>query len=179
MFNVLIIEEGVRQSTPYKVFLEGQGYATFCIPANAGAIEEALEKQHIDVILCDYEEPAIDVITPVEFIRASGNDIPVIVLSSSDAYRAKQRAFGAGADDFMTNADTPTLATAGIIENTTNPFTGHAIDSLLKDGPQLILCSEDWNTYQNNGNTFLPGKWFRFEGIDPKDEDNWSYVDEH
>ena len=102
MFNVLIIEEGVRQSTPYKVFLEGQGYATFCIPANAGAIEEALEKEHIDVILCDYEEPAIDVITPVEFIRASGNDIPVIVLSSSDAYRAKQRAFGAGADDFMT-----------------------------------------------------------------------------
>ena len=83
------------------------------------------------------------------------------------------------ADDFMTNADTPTLATAGIIENPTNPFTGHAIDSLLKDGPQLILCSEDWNTYQNNGNTFLPGKWFRFDGIDPKDEDNWSYVDEH
>ena len=83
------------------------------------------------------------------------------------------------ADDFMTNADTPAIAASGLIENPTNPFTGHSIDSLLKDGPQLILCSEDWNTNKNNGNTFLPGKWFRFEGTDPKDEDNWSYVDEH
>ncbi|MBR5057593.1 MAG: hypothetical protein IKX04_03410, partial [Clostridiales bacterium] len=82
-------------------------------------------------------------------------------------------------EDFMTNADTPTLATSGLIENPTNPFTGHSIDSLLKDGPQLILCSENWNTYKNNGNTFLPGKWFRFDGIDPHDPDNWSYVDEH
>ena len=27
-------------------------------------------------------------------------------------------------DEFMTNADVPTLATQGLIENPTNPFTG-------------------------------------------------------
>ena len=101
MFNVLIIEEGVKQSAPYRVFLEGQGYATFCILASAGNIVDILEEHHIDVILCDYEEPDIDVITPVQLIRASDENVPIIVLSSSNAYRAKQRAFTAGADDFM------------------------------------------------------------------------------
>ena len=81
--------------------------------------------------------------------------------------------------DFMTNADTPTIATSGLINDPTNPFTGNPINSLWKEGPQLILSSDKWNTYINNGNTFLPGKWYRFEGSDPYDPDSWTYVDEH
>ena len=82
-------------------------------------------------------------------------------------------------ETFMTNADTPTIATSGVIADPANPFTQNPINSLLKEGPQLIFSSEKWSTYVNNGTTFIPGKWYRFEGTDPYDPENWEYVDEH
>ena len=46
-------------------------------------------------------------------------------------------------DTFMTNADTPTLASAGLIDNPVNPFTGNPIDSSRRaQGEQhLFYCS--------------------------------------
>ena len=61
-------------------------------------------------------------------------------------------------DTFMTNADVPTIATAGLIENPVNLFTGNPISSAAKADPIHILYTE-WNTGINNGNTFLPGPW--------------------
>jgi hypothetical protein len=82
------------------------------------------------------------------------------------------------ADDFMTNADTPVLATNGLIPDPKNPFTGNPIDSHLKEGPQLVFSSEKWTTYVNNGTRFIPGKWYSFEG-DPSNPEDWEYVGEH
>lgn len=62
-------------------------------------------------------------------------------------------------NSFMTNADTPTLATEGLIDNPVNPFTGKAINSDAKEGKQYILVSKQWNIDKNNGNTFLPDPW--------------------
>ena len=78
-------------------------------------------------------------------------------------------------DEFMTNGDVPTLATSGIIENPENPFTHNPIDSSLKDGPQTVLLSYDWDVATNNGNTYLPGSWYRVDG-NPHDPANWEYL---
>ena len=82
-------------------------------------------------------------------------------------------------DEFMTNADTPTLATAGIIENPTNPFTNKPINSDAKAGPQSILFSEAIDTSDAVGSTFPSGKWYLYEGDDPLDIENWTYQGEH
>ena len=79
-------------------------------------------------------------------------------------------------EDFMTNGDTPTLATNGLIKNPTNPFTGKAIDSSAKTGPQKVFLSFDWNVSKNNGYTFIPGDWYVFNGSSPYDPDNWSHA---
>ena len=61
---------------------------------------------------------------------------------------------------FMTNADTPTLAMEGLVEDPVNPFTGKPINSLPKsDGPQEIFISMQWDVNTNNGTTFLPDGW--------------------
>ncbi|WP_034449815.1 YidC/Oxa1 family membrane protein insertase [Butyrivibrio sp. AE2032] len=78
-------------------------------------------------------------------------------------------------DEFMTNSDTPALATANLIDDPTNPFTGNPIDSQMKAGPQTVFFSRDLNLYVNNGNTFLPGDWYSVEG-DPHDPDSWTYL---
>ena len=42
-------------------------------------------------------------------------------------------------DTFMTNADVPTLAMAGLIENPVNPFTGNPINSSFKEEKNILL----------------------------------------
>ena len=80
-------------------------------------------------------------------------------------------------DEFMTNGDTPVLATNGLIDNPINPFTRNPINSDPKNGPQKIFYSQDINIYINNGNTFIPGEWYSVEG-DPHDPDNWEFLGE-
>lgn len=81
--------------------------------------------------------------------------------------------------EFMTNADVPVLAMDGVIENPVNPFTGKKIDSGEKTAhEQYILLSYDWDTEVNNGNMFLPGKWYSVHD-DMWDNDNWKMVEEN
>ena len=77
-------------------------------------------------------------------------------------------------NDFMTNGDTPTIATSGLIKNPVNPFTGHAIDSHEKEGPQTVFYSRIIDIEVNNGNKFMPGSWFVVNG-NPHDPANWKY----
>ena len=82
-------------------------------------------------------------------------------------------------NDFMTVADVPTLATSGVIDNPVNPFSGRTITNAEKfEGPVNIILSEDWKVTENNGNTFLPGKWYSvYDNI--FDESNWKYLGEY
>ncbi len=81
-------------------------------------------------------------------------------------------------NEFMTNADVPTLATNDLIKNPINPFTGKLINSHEKTThSQYLIASYDWSVSENNGNTFLPSKWASVKD-DLWDEDNWSFYNE-
>ena len=59
-----------------------------------------------------------------------------------------------------------------------NPFTGKAIDGHQKNAPlQYVMFSDDWNTNENNGTTFLPGEWFTVHD-DIFNMDNWAHIAE-
>ena len=75
----------------------------------------------------------------------------------------------------MTNADTPALATEGLIEEPVNPFTQNPINSDAKDGTQFVFYSKVWNPEDNHGNTFIPGTWYTFHGTNPRNQYSWSY----
>jgi len=80
--------------------------------------------------------------------------------------------------EFMTNADVPTLATEGIIESPSNPFTGKPINSDEKTAhEQFITLSLDWITGKNDGNTFTTSRWASVHD-DIWDEENWRFYDE-
>jgi len=81
-------------------------------------------------------------------------------------------------EDLMTNADTPALATSGIVSNPVNPFTGNPINTNGKNGPQTVFYSDIINVDVNNGNTFLPGSWYTVNGK-PNNPDNWKYTGDH
>lgn len=79
-------------------------------------------------------------------------------------------------DDFMTNADVPSLAVKGTLENAKNPFTGKDINDSEKTAhEQFVILSENWNTNSNNGNTFTASAWASFKGGSVRDMNNWSF----
>jgi hypothetical protein len=85
----------------------------------------------------------------------------------------------------MTNADVPTIALQGIVDNPINPYTGNLIDSTPKEGPLYVNYSpyhdeKLWNPDLNQGNTFYydaDSVWFRVDNYDIFDEANWVLVD--
>lgn len=65
-------------------------------------------------------------------------------------------------DEFMTQADIPTIAVENIIENPVNPFTGKEINNDYKYTQDLyVLASADVTVSKNNGYQFLPDKWYK------------------
>ena len=77
--------------------------------------------------------------------------------------------------NFMTNADVPTLAFRGLIENPRNPFTGKAINSDEKYAhEQFFIMSWDWDVAENNGYTFMEALWGSVKD-DVWNPDNWTF----
>ena len=80
-------------------------------------------------------------------------------------------------DEFMTNADVPTLALKDIIQSPVNPFTGKEINSDYKtqNDKHYVFLSDDWKISVNNGTQFLPSQWAYVSG-NVGNKDNWTFL---
>ncbi|MCR5344081.1 MAG: YidC/Oxa1 family membrane protein insertase [Butyrivibrio sp.] len=79
-------------------------------------------------------------------------------------------------EDFMTNADTPTMAVSEIIDNPVNPFTGKEINNDEKFAhDQYVLASHLHDVGANCGTQFLPDMWLAVHD-DMRKKVNWKIV---
>ena len=77
-------------------------------------------------------------------------------------------------DRFMTNADTPMLAFDSLIDTPVNPFTGIPLTSEAKNtGEYHVLYTDATDPWINNGNIFMPGRWYALEGQNIFDLSAW------
>ena len=80
-------------------------------------------------------------------------------------------------DSFMTNADVPSLALEGIMDNAVNPYTGKTINQEAKHSLQYVTTSH--NNRINNGDEYAfdtsDGKWYTVN-TDIFNHDNWEEV---
>ena len=81
-------------------------------------------------------------------------------------------------EEFMTNADTPYLATKDLVKDPVNPFTGKPITDQGKKGTITVFHSNNWNIRNNNGYVYQPGDWFSLKDSIWKKE-NWGYLGNH
>ena len=82
-------------------------------------------------------------------------------------------------DEYMTNADTPYIATKDVIDNPVNPFTGNVISDDAKDNPvQYVFESDLWETGDNDGNVFNPGRWYMVYTEDIWNQYGWNIAAE-
>ena len=77
--------------------------------------------------------------------------------------------------DFMTNADTPSLALKDIVDSPENPFTHNPLYQDQKDGDQLVYISGSGSVLTNNGTQLMESdrRWFTVHD-NIFDKDNWA-----
>ncbi len=81
-------------------------------------------------------------------------------------------------NEFMTNADVPSLALLNIIPDPINPFTNEKINTAAKRAhPQLVTTSSRYDVEKNNGNVFDTGNgcWFTVHD-DIFRKENWKKI---
>lgn len=99
--------------------------------------------------------------------------IPILMVKDFDSKGFKV------SDEFMTNADTPALATQGVIKNAVNPFTGSPLsDPDKKNGPQKVIFSGAWDVLTNGTNTFEKSQWYSVSK-NVWERSNWKYEGIH
>lgn len=82
-------------------------------------------------------------------------------------------------DEFMTNADVPTIAMEGLIDNPVNPFTGKVVNNDEKYAhPQYLNTAFKWSTSEPDRTQFdlTDGKWFSVKD-NIFDRNNWEEIE--
>lgn len=82
--------------------------------------------------------------------------------------------------EFMTNADTPTLAMKGIIENPINPFSGNPVNDDMKKNGQLYVTDSRHHWIQENPGTVFNTKDAHWWSVKDNifDMNNWRIAPE-
>jgi two-component system, chemotaxis family, sensor kinase CheA len=103
--NALVVDDSVTARALHRAMLEVGGYRVHGSSGPQQALEQ-LKHATYDVVICDL---AMSPIGGIEFVRtlrtrADTRDVPIIVVSASEGDAARQQAFAAGADGFLSKS---------------------------------------------------------------------------
>ncbi|MEV0233009.1 response regulator transcription factor [Nonomuraea sp. NPDC050786] len=98
--RLLVVDDEPALREALQSSLEFEGYKV--VTANDGlAALEALAQEPYDAVLLDVMMPRLDGLTACRRLRASGNHIPVLMLTARDAVGDRVSGLDAGADDYL------------------------------------------------------------------------------
>lgn len=98
--RLLIVEDNVELARQVRNILLHERYVVDI--ASDG--EEGLflaETEPYDAIILDLGLPKLDGLSVLQHLRSSGNEVPVLILTSRDTWREKVTGLRAGADDYL------------------------------------------------------------------------------
>ncbi|MEC0170462.1 response regulator transcription factor [Paenibacillus graminis] len=100
MFNILVVEDDSKLRQLFCTVLTKNGYRV--IPAVNG--EDALtvlDKEFIDLMICDIMMPQMDGYELTRTLRDNNNNLPVLMVTARETFADKQQGFLVGIDDYM------------------------------------------------------------------------------
>ncbi len=100
--RLLVIEDSADDAQLMVRAIQHGGYDVQSLRVeNEPGLTHALQSQQWDLVLCDYSLPSFSAIRALEIVRASGQELPFIIVSGSISEEMAVAALRAGAQDFM------------------------------------------------------------------------------
>lgn len=110
--TILIVEDYADSRQMLKLILDDLGYSVLTAENGKEALS-VLAKNHIDLVVTDFNLPDMTGSTVIRYVRQHQNGsgrIPIIVLTAVDAYEYRDIAAEAGCDAFLSKpTDFPIL----------------------------------------------------------------------
>ena len=100
MFHILVVEDNDNTRKLMEAVLSQNGYEP--IPARDGVEAlEVLDRKHVDLIVLDIMMPRMDGYEFTETLRASGCELPILMVTAKEKPADKHKGFLIGTDDYM------------------------------------------------------------------------------
>lgn len=100
MFKILVLEDDENLNKAVCSFLRQNGYEATGFLFAAKAFH-AMEKIMFDLIITDIMMPGIDGLEVVKAVRATDEEIPILLMTARDDLPSKQLSYQVGIDDYM------------------------------------------------------------------------------
>jgi len=101
MFRVLVVDDDKNTRLFLKALLEAEHY-TVTLAENGVAAMEALEREHIDLVVLDVMMPRMDGYEFTRQVREVNELLPILMVSAKHLPQDRRQGFQAGTDDYMT-----------------------------------------------------------------------------
>ncbi len=101
MFDILVVEDDKNTRKLLTAVLQNNGYNVIQSTNGEEALE-ALEHNHVDLMVLDVMMPKMDGFTLTETLRQSGSQLPILILSAKQNVMDIRQGFLVGIDDYLT-----------------------------------------------------------------------------
>ena len=111
--RLLLIEDSQEDEELITLALKRAGYqVAYRRVSTEAAMQVALMESPCDIVICDYRMPRFTPYRALELLKASGQDVPIIVFSGAVQEDVAVELLKAGASDFITKDRMPRLILA-------------------------------------------------------------------
>ncbi|WP_340022001.1 response regulator transcription factor [Paenibacillus sp. FSL K6-1096] len=100
MFTILVVEDDAKLRQLFCTVLTRHGYRA--VPAmNGEDALEMLDKEYIDLMICDIMMPRMDGFELTRTLRDHNQQLPILMVTAREQFADKQQGFLVGIDDYM------------------------------------------------------------------------------
>lgn len=100
MFRILVVDDDKNTRLYLRAVLEGNGY-TVVTAENGEAALDAMDKEHVDLVVLDVMMPQMDGYEFTKTLREGDNNLPILMISAKQLPADKHKGFAVGTDDYM------------------------------------------------------------------------------
>jgi len=100
MFHILVVDDDKNTRLLFRAILESENNTVFSA-ANGVEALAILDKNHIDLVVLDVMMPQMDGYEFTKVLRASDNNLPILMVSAKQLPQDKKKGFLAGTDDYI------------------------------------------------------------------------------
>ncbi len=100
MFKILVVEDDKNLQRLMATVLKQNGYTPLVANDGKEALD-LLDKEHVDLIICDIMMPKVDGYELIDALRKANYTLPALIVSAKEDLVDKKKGFYVGADDYM------------------------------------------------------------------------------